>query len=260
MAQNDPNPIIDEDLFTAAQWYDQSINWNARLGRELPVLVELFGPPADGGILDAGCGTGRQALALSEQGYRVVGADASGEMLQVARSLEPAGAGSIRFVQSSYEDLFGEVGGGFDGLFCLGNALAASGSFDATEKALSQFAKCLRVGGRLFVQILNFGPMREENPCVRGPRVVTVDGVEYISTRQFTFLEDRAIVTNVTLWNDQGWRKRAHSGRLYPLMLDELRTICGRVDLHIDDVSGSYHRDPFDPEESVDLIFVATRQ
>ena len=40
-----------------AEWYDQSINWDARLQREIPVFVDVFGAPGDGGIIDAGCGT-----------------------------------------------------------------------------------------------------------------------------------------------------------------------------------------------------------
>ncbi len=71
-------------MFTHAEWYDQSINWATRFQCEIPVLVHVLGPPG-GGLLDAGCGSGRQVCALAKRGYHVVGVDASEEMLAVAR-------------------------------------------------------------------------------------------------------------------------------------------------------------------------------
>jgi ubiquinone/menaquinone biosynthesis C-methylase UbiE len=42
--------------------------------------------PAQGVILDAGCGTGQISLALAEMGYAVCGFDVSPEMLLIARA------------------------------------------------------------------------------------------------------------------------------------------------------------------------------
>lgn len=248
-------------LFEAAQWYDRTINWSARIARELPVLTEVFGPPGDGGLVDAGCGPGHQARALAERGYRVVGTDFSEQMLEVARRYPTSeGSQSVSYVCAPFASMHDAVGGDFDGLFCLGNALAAAGTREATAQAVEQFGACLRIGGRLFLQILNFAPMRAEDPCVRGPRVVTVDGTEYISLRQFYFVDDHTDVTNITIWRDSGWRSRSHSGRLYPLSLDELHAWCSHAGLRIDEVWGSYARQPFDSARSVDLIIAATRE
>ncbi len=249
-----------QDTFLDPCWYDKGINWSARLGREIPLLVDVFGEPGDGGLIDAGCGTGRQVCALAQQGYRMVGADASDEMIVMARSLARELAVDAAFHVSPYAEMNERLGGGFGGVYCLGNALAAAGSEDAVREALGQFSKCLRAGGRLFVQVLNFEPMRKELPCVRGPRVSVVDGREYISTRNFQFYDDRAVVTNTTLWQDDGWKQRSHSGRLYPLSLEQIQTWCAEVGLRIDETWGNYQRDEFDVTSSVDLIFVATRE
>lgn len=248
-------------LFEAAKWYDRTINWSARMAREVPVLAEVLGSPGDGGVIDAGCGTGHQARALAERGYRVVGADASEEMIEVARGYPTSDkAPPVTYTCAPYSMLHKTVGHGFDGLYCLGNALAAAGSAEAAGGAIDQFSACLRPGGRLFIQVLNFAPMRGEEPCVRGPRVVKADGVEYVSFRQFNFIDDCVRVTGVTLWRDSAWRKRAHSGRIYPVSLDEIRTWCGSAGLRVDEAWGSYARDPFDVERSVDLIIAATRE
>ncbi len=248
-------------LFEAAEWYDRTIDWSARIAREVPVLIDVLGPPGEGGILDAGCGTGHQARSLCERGYRVVGADSSEEMLEAARRRSPPGARQpIVYVCASYAALYDAVGGGFDGLYCVGNALAAAGTAEASSQAIDQFSACLRPGGGLFLQVLNFAPMRLERPCIRGPRVVTTDGIEYISLRHFHFSEECAHVTGISIYRDSGWRQRSHSGRLYPMSLDELRTWCGEAGLRIDAEWGSYAREPFDLERSVDLIIAATRE
>ena len=141
----------------------------------------------------------------------------------------------------------------------MGNSLAAAGTKDGAVEALDQFGQCLRLGGRLFLQVLNFAAMRRQNPCVRGPRIAVVDGREYVSVRHFCFIEDRVEVTNITLWQDDGWQKHTHSGRLYPIEFHELRSFCETSSLRIDEVWGSYAREPFDPDSSVDLLIAATR-
>lgn len=244
---------------TDAEWYDRSINWSARLSREIPVLTKVFGPPGSGRILDAGCGTGHQALALAERGYSVVGADISDEMLTVARRHAAAATAELEFVRTPYADLFDTVGGEFAGVYCLANALAAAGSRDAVARAIEQFGRCLRVGGRLFIQILNFEPMRKEQPCVRGPRIAMVDGRQYLSARQFHFFDDLAQVTNITFWDDGGWRMRTHSGVLCPIEHAELESLLTTNGFEIDYRWGNYMSDAFDPATSVDLIVVATR-
>lgn len=254
-----PTSKTPDSLFTSAEWYERTINWSARLAREIPVLMDVLGPPGSGGIIDAGCGTGHQAVALAERGYRVVGSDLSEEMLAIARRTAEGAGTAPRFVATPYAKLHATLGDGFDGLYCLGNALAATGSREGVREAIGQFAACLRTGGRLFVQILNFAPMRATNPCVRGPRVCKVNGVEYISVRQFHFGGDAIQVTNVAVFNDGGWKQHAHSGTLYPITQEELQQWCGEVGLRIDALWSGYERTTFDVERSVDLIVEATR-
>jgi len=250
------------DLFAAARSYDQSINWDARLGREIPVIREVLGDPGDGGVVDAGCGTGHQALALAQAGYNVVGADMSEQMLAIARDRAASDEEDrIQFVQTPYAALREKVGPDHDGLYCLGNALAAAGTREAVVEAIGQFGQCLRSGGKLFVQILNFKPMCEEVPCVRGPRVSRSDGIEYVSVREFHRDGERLQVTNISLWHeDNGWCKRVNSGYLYPIMPEEMRTLLEENQFVVHHFWGGYDRLPFEVSTSVDLIVVATRR
>ncbi len=258
-AKMDPATSAQDDLFTSAEWYDRSINWKARLDREIPVFVEVFGPPGEGGLLDAGCGTGRHARALARRGYAVTGADVSEEMLAVARRLEADDPAGVRFVCASFDQLADVAGRGFDGVYCIGNALAASGTREHARRAIERFAEVLRPGGRLFLQVLNFPLLRRRDPCVLGPRVAVVDDREYVSVRHFRFEADAARITNVTLWNDGAWRQRAHTGTLYPVTVEELRAWCRPTGLWIDTLWGGYDGRPFDPDGSTDLIALAVK-
>lgn len=248
-----------EQIFGSAQWYDESINWEARFGRELPVFERVFGAPSDGGIIDAGCGPGRHAAALAKQGYRVVGVDGSEEMLAVAEAGMEGAAERLKFAHATYDGMFATIGSGFDGLYCIGNSLAAAGSERSCAGAISQFARCLRRGGRMLIQILNFAPMRSRTPCIRGPRLSRVAGRDYISVRQFHFSEDSVQVTNITLFDEDGWRQRSTSGTLYAIKRDELQKWCSDSDLRIDETLGDYQATPYNIEQSTDLIIIATR-
>ncbi len=259
MNGNPPEHRAAETLFTSASWYDLSIDWAARLKREIPVLIDVFGPLGEGGILDAGCGTGHQARALAERGHRVVGADASEKMLELARGFADTTSTQVQLIHSTYATLYEKVGGGFDGLYCVGNSLAAAGTADEAMQAVRQFAACLRTGGRLFIQILNFPLMRSQTPCVRGPRITNVEGTEYVSVRHFVFRDDFVEVNNITLWKDVTWQFRAHAGRLYPITPEELHQWCHKYGIHVDGMWGSYAREAFDVTCSNDLILVGTR-
>jgi ubiquinone/menaquinone biosynthesis C-methylase UbiE len=65
-----------------------------RLRQPAPFVVEavpLFRGHAVETVLDVGCGTGRNAVFLAKQGFRVVGIDTSKEALKMAKTWLKAG-------------------------------------------------------------------------------------------------------------------------------------------------------------------------
>lgn len=245
-------------LFASARWYDLGVDWNARLTRELPVLCDLFGPPGELGLLDAACGTGRHVAALAKAGYRVTGLDFSADMLAAARSHLAESALDATLIEASLDAMPSAIGP-FDGVFCVGNSLAAMGSAAAAQRAMASMASVLRPGGRLFVQIVNFAKMRNERPCLRGPRARREGGVEYISTRVFSFHAETVEITSLTLWHDNGWQHFAASSMLYPIFQPQIVAWTAAAGLRLDALYGGYDRRPFDASTSEDLILAATR-
>ena len=71
-----------EDL---ALIYDQAIDWEQRLARELPFLTKVIQDTPNARILDLACGSGRHAVALASQGYQVTGLDLSPQMIEAAK-------------------------------------------------------------------------------------------------------------------------------------------------------------------------------
>lgn len=72
-----------------AEGFD-ALRFGGPIGRYLlacqqDLLHEALAPAPDRTILDVGTGTGRAAIGLAEAGARVIGVDASAEMLRVAR-------------------------------------------------------------------------------------------------------------------------------------------------------------------------------
>jgi ubiquinone/menaquinone biosynthesis C-methylase UbiE len=93
-------------------------------------------------VLDVGCGTGRFAAALAEQGAKVWGIDPSAEMLAQARRAAPTGVG---FKQAKAEDLPFR-----DGWFERAVLHLVVHLVDR-ERALPELARVLAPGGRAVI-------------------------------------------------------------------------------------------------------------
>lgn len=73
---------------TAQQWNAARYGTEARFVADLAApLVDLLAPRPGEEILDLGCGDGALSAAIEERGARVIGIDASGEMVAAARAL-----------------------------------------------------------------------------------------------------------------------------------------------------------------------------
>ncbi len=102
--------------------------------------------PKGGQVLDFGCGTGEIANALNEQGWQVVGCDASEEMLRRAREFPSI---EWRRVELSDGDALPFGAGAFD-------AVVASSVLeyaDVPEHVLTEFARITKPGGHLFTTV-----------------------------------------------------------------------------------------------------------
>ena len=85
--------------------YDQSINWDARLRRELPFFLDALSESGGSRVLDMACGSGRHSVALALEGADVVGFDNSTGMIQAAKELAAENGVATRFVVADMTNL-----------------------------------------------------------------------------------------------------------------------------------------------------------
>ena len=137
--------------------YDQLVAGDAWMRRALQARYRRLFRPGQR-VLDVGCGTGLDALALGRAGVRVLGVDASAAMLERARgSLAQAGlAEQVTLRQLDIADL-GQLAA-TDGAAAFDGAISAFASLSSVADlaaAAGTLSVLVRPGGAVVVHLLN---------------------------------------------------------------------------------------------------------
>jgi SAM-dependent methyltransferase len=125
-------------------------------------------------VLEVGCGTGIEALALAERGVHVVATDLSADMVElVSRKAAERGFATLetrRLAAHEVGTLLGEFGpGAFDGAYSHGGAMNMDPRLDTFAAAIS---KLLRPSARFLCTVVNQASLFETVffPLVLKPR------------------------------------------------------------------------------------------
>jgi ubiquinone/menaquinone biosynthesis C-methylase UbiE len=121
----------------------------------LDALLTAFAPGSR--LLEIGCGTGDEAIALSRAGYRVVATDISAGMIEAARTkAQKLGPGEVTWqvlAAGRLADLLGDYGpASFDGAYASFGALNCEPELAPVFDAL---ARLLRPGAALVCSVMN---------------------------------------------------------------------------------------------------------
>jgi 2-polyprenyl-3-methyl-5-hydroxy-6-metoxy-1,4-benzoquinol methylase len=98
--------------------------------------------PHGGKILDAGCGSGRDALAFKQMGYEVTAFDACEPMAKIASQNLSQRVHVLRFEELSFEDAF-------DGIWACASLLHVNKA--DLPNVLTRLGSALHQGGALYV-------------------------------------------------------------------------------------------------------------
>jgi ubiquinone/menaquinone biosynthesis C-methylase UbiE len=150
---------ISQAFDLAARNYDALYQANPVMAwmrnKSLAALLTAFTPGSR--LLEIGCGTGDEALALSRAGYRIVATDISPEMINAARAkAQTLGSNDVSWwvlAAGRLEDLLAEYGpASFDGAYASFGALNCEPELVPVFDAL---ARLLRPNAALVCSVMN---------------------------------------------------------------------------------------------------------
>ena len=160
-----------------AHEYDQLTGAPARTPHhkeELQSLIEDFRP---GKVLDAGCGAGLSSMLLATQKIETVGLDRESALIETARKKYDHLNLPLEFIEGSYEALPKKLIEEFDLVICLANGISGLGSQAVLNQGIKGFFDCLKPGGTLVIQMLNFASLTENQ--VMPIKVTKCQGIIY---------------------------------------------------------------------------------
>ena len=134
----------------AAKWYadkknvDEMQSWNPALKQWERSVIQFF--PSGAKILDVGCGLGREAFALSDLGYDVVGIDISKEVISQVKQLSAEKGHHIPFYEYDGEHL-NFADGSFDVVLIWAQTFGLRYGDERRKAYLSECKRVLKPGG-----------------------------------------------------------------------------------------------------------------
>ena len=243
--------------------YDRSINWDARLGRELPFILDALSESGGTRVLDMACGSGRHSVALALEGADVVGFDSSTSMIQAAKELAAENGVATRFMVADMTNLETVLKEKFDLIVCLGNSLALVPSLLEVKKLLSAVHSLLNSKGVFVAQVLNFEQIKKTKSRFFQPKGgVTSEGDQVIFARFFSHLEPEESTTLVLtsfVKSSEGWSTTISSQSVLQLNQEALTQAVRAAGFGQFEVYSDYGRSPFTSTEHRNLVIEARK-
>ena len=138
-----PEVLISEQWLRFHEW--------TTTAEDLTIIGATLAPLAGERLLDIGCGAGRLALPLAEQGVVVTGVDASRELLAEARQGAANRRSSASFAYADIRDL-SRWANGFDCAIAYWQVLGYTDD-DTARAMLTQMRSVLVAGGRFLIHV-----------------------------------------------------------------------------------------------------------
>lgn len=220
-------------------------DWETALERDGLVLRRWFRERDIKTVLDASCGTGTQAIALAQIGYRVLAADPSAGMVEQAR--RNAGlydvSERINFLQAGFLDLARMIDddGALDAIVTKGDAFSHLITDLEIEETLRGFYRLLRHGGTILIGMRDWEPLIQDRPRFLPGRVhdpEVMGGAQVVVFEVWDWEEEPALTVKVNhfILNGNG---NSYATHVYPityraLTADEVKVVlleAGFVDI-----------------------------
>jgi SAM-dependent methyltransferase len=254
--------------------YEAMIDWPKRLAHEEPFYRRLFERLGIRSVIDVACGTGHHAAMFHSWGLRVEGADLSPAMIDRARATfgQPQG---LHWTVRAFDQPV-EPAEPFDAAICVGNSLALAPDAATAERAIRQMLGAVREGGAIVVQVLNLWRL-SDGPCLWQKCRRIGDCPNFRLGENGTVPLDAASPTNCLILKgvhrcgDRGYVElivtdlsgdaamRSESTPFLGLEAADLERMASTAGAKKVAIFGGYQGQPYDRQQSVDLVVVAER-
>ena len=251
------------DLFASyARFYDLDY---AGFDADLE-MIQQFAARCGSPILELGCGTGRLLVPLAQKGYRLVGVDASGAMLDLARQKLTAAdlMGHVTLVEQDLRNL--ELKDRFRFAFAAVNTFLHLETRAAQAEVLACIHRHLVPGGLVLLDLFNPDPGRLLDATGQVILEKVMDDPQ-TGHRLMKFSSDRSDLeeqtVHVTIFVDEVDGEGEVLRTLFPYSLrylhrSELELLLQQAGFEVEALYGSYELDKFGGD-SDKLIVVARR-
>lgn len=153
---------VDEYIKGFVDKWDELIDWDSRAESEGHFFIDQLKQRGARRILDVATGTGFHSVRLLNEGFDVVSADGSPQMLAKAFANGRKHEHILRTVQADWRWLNQDVYGRFDAVICLGNSFTHLFSENDRRKALAEFYAALRHDGILILDQRNYDAILDD--------------------------------------------------------------------------------------------------
>jgi 2-polyprenyl-3-methyl-5-hydroxy-6-metoxy-1,4-benzoquinol methylase len=238
--------------------YDNSIDWDSRLKREIPFLVSLIKNKQNPCVLDLACGSGRHSIALASQGAEVTGIDSSKSMIQAAELHAKERGVTPQFIVTEMESIGSVVEGPFDLIICLGNSLALVNDIDSLKDVVRQVFHMLETGGSFVGQVLNFEEIHWTGfrtfPSKTGK---LENGEEITFSRLFEHTDypySSTLVMSAFKKEGESWVSEVTTQKVLNLKHDQLKTIFEEAGFSSVGIFSDYERGTLDKKYDRSMV------
>jgi|TARA_A100001011_G_scaffold273838_1_gene283212 glycine/sarcosine N-methyltransferase len=150
-----------------ADRWDRLIDWEARAKAEGDFFIRILREHGVKSVLDVATGTGFHSIRLLQEGFDVVSADGSPNML--ARAFRNARDRNqlLRTAQADWRFLNRDIHGTFDAVICLGNSFTHLFRERDRRKSLAEYYAVLKHNGLLILDHRNYDRLLEGGAAVK---------------------------------------------------------------------------------------------
>ncbi|WP_029888702.1 glycine/sarcosine N-methyltransferase [Polycyclovorans algicola] len=162
IAVRDSEHYQDEYVQSFVEKWDELIDWESRAESEGRFFIDLLKQYGKSEVLDVATGTGFHSVRLAQEGFQVISADGSPEMLSMAFTNGRRYGLILRTAQADWRWLNRDINGKYDAVICLGNSFTHLFSERDRRKALAEFYAALRHDGILILDQRNYDSILDD--------------------------------------------------------------------------------------------------